>query len=122
MRLHHVSIPAPPDRIESGRDFYSGVLGLQELSQPASLDAGSVIWFKAGDGELHLFKEDSAGVGAGGRHFCLAVDDIETVRQRLISAGIQIEETTPIHNRPRFFCTDPFGNRLEISTILGDYK
>jgi catechol 2,3-dioxygenase-like lactoylglutathione lyase family enzyme len=122
MRLHHVSIPAPPEEIEDGRKFYGEILGLTEIPQPGTLDAGAVIWFEAGDGELHLFKEEIPNSQPSGRHFCFAVDDIEAVRTRLEQAGITTEETTPIPNRPRFFCQDPFGNRLEITTIQGSYR
>jgi catechol 2,3-dioxygenase-like lactoylglutathione lyase family enzyme len=122
MRLHHVSIPAPPDQIENGRTFYGEVLGLNEIPQPDSLGAGAVIWFEAGDGELHLFKEENPNSQPSGRHFCFAVDDVESIRARLEQAGIQTEDTTPIPNRPRFFCQDPFGNRLEITSILGSYR
>jgi catechol 2,3-dioxygenase-like lactoylglutathione lyase family enzyme len=122
MRLHHVSIPAPPDRITEGRAFYGDLLGMPELGQPATLEAGSVVWFQAGDGELHLFKEDSAAGVPSGRHFCFAVDDVDEIRARLEHAGVAIEDTTPIHNRPRFFCQDPFGNRLEITELRGPYQ
>lgn len=122
MRLHHVSIPAPPDQITRGREFYGDLLGMRELRQPGTLEAGSVIWFQAGDGELHLFKEESPNAQPSGRHFCFAVDDLESVRERLEAAGVTINDTTPIHNRPRFFCQDPFGNRLEVTELRGDYQ
>jgi catechol 2,3-dioxygenase-like lactoylglutathione lyase family enzyme len=122
MRLHHVSIPAPADRIGEGRAFYGDLLGMEEIPQPATLDAGSVIWFRAGDGELHLFKHALEEPDTTGRHFCLAVDSVDDMRSRLTSAGVDIEETTPIHNRPRFFCSDPFGNRLEITELRGEYQ
>lgn len=122
MRLHHVSIPAPPETIEQGRQFYGELLGMTELPQPVSLEPGSVLWFQAGDCELHLFQESPANPVATRRHFCFAVDGITDIRQRLERFGIGIEETTPIHNRPRFFCQDPFGNRLEITEIRGPYQ
>jgi catechol 2,3-dioxygenase-like lactoylglutathione lyase family enzyme len=122
MQLHHVSIPAPPDTIEQGRRFYGDLLGMTELPQPVSLESGSVFWFQAGAGELHLFKEQPGDPASSNRHFCLAVEDIADIRQRLNQAGINIEEATAIHNRPRFFCHDPFGNRLEITEILGAYR
>jgi hypothetical protein len=34
-------------------------------------------------------------------------------------AGIETTDRTPIPNRPRFFCRDPFGN---LTTIMGDYR
>jgi hypothetical protein len=37
-------------------------------------------------------------------------------------AGIETTDRTPIPNRPRFFCRDPFGNLIELTTIMGDYR
>lgn len=121
MRLHHVSIPARSDQFDSGRAFYGGILGLSEIPVPKTLGEDRVLWFQAGDCELHLFNEEDAHASGGGRHFCFAVDDLDQVRARLEDGAIATEETTPIHNRPRFFCQDPFGNRLELTQILGEY-
>lgn len=121
MRLHHVSIPAHSDQFDSGRRFYGGILGLHEIPAPKTLGQDRVLWFQAGDCELHLFNEDDERASGGGRHFCFAVEDLDQVRARLEESAIATEETTPIHNRPRFFCQDPFGNRLELTQLLGDY-
>jgi catechol 2,3-dioxygenase-like lactoylglutathione lyase family enzyme len=59
---------------------------------------------------------------AAQRHFCLEVDDIEAWRQRLEEAGVETSDQAPIRNRPRFFCRDPFGNLIELTTIQGDYR
>lgn len=123
MRLHHVSIPAQPDTMkDAGRDFYGALLGLPEIPAPESLGLDRVVWFQAGECELHLFIEEEPDTSSTGRHFCFAVDDLEKVRARLEDAGVVVEESTLIHNRPRFFCADPFGNRLELTEILGSYR
>jgi len=82
-----------------------------------------LIWFKVGeDGdELHLVAEQDPVNTGSGRHFCLVVEDLEATRARLEERGYPTEETTPIPNRPRFFCRDPFGNTIEFTTILGPY-
>lgn len=121
MRLHHVSIPVRPDGFDAGRHFYGEILGMREITPPMTLGHGRVIWFQAGECELHLFKEESPNTNSSGRHFCFAVDNLDEVRSRLVAGDIQTEETTPIHNRPRFFCHDPSGNRLELTQILGEY-
>jgi catechol 2,3-dioxygenase-like lactoylglutathione lyase family enzyme len=54
-------------------------------------------------------------------HFCLDVADLDGLRARLEEAGFEIEEADPIENRPRFFCHDPFGNRVELTSIVGPY-
>jgi catechol 2,3-dioxygenase-like lactoylglutathione lyase family enzyme len=70
--------------------------------------------------ELHFFPGDGAPGSA--RHFCLDVDDLAEARRRLTEAGHQPYDTTPIRNRPRFFCRDPFDNLIEFTTIEGDYR
>ena len=122
MRLHHVSIPVPPGQFDAGRAFYTGVFGLREIPPPASLGPGRVAWFDLGDCELHLFIEDDAHAFSSQRHLALVVDDLNRVRQRLTEHGVAIEADVPIENRPRFFVHDPFGNRVEITQILGPYQ
>jgi catechol 2,3-dioxygenase-like lactoylglutathione lyase family enzyme len=77
----------------------------------------------AGDGEreLHFLPEQDADRRSM-RHFCLEVDDVEATRRTIAAAGWQTLDETPIPNRPRFFCRDPFGNLIEVTTILGDYR
>ncbi|MBV8279483.1 MAG: VOC family protein [Verrucomicrobia bacterium] len=50
--LHHILIAA--DDLERSREFYSGVLELEEINRPAFAYPG--IWYKLGDGpqQLHI--------------------------------------------------------------------
>jgi catechol 2,3-dioxygenase-like lactoylglutathione lyase family enzyme len=122
-RLQHVSTPYPPGRVEELRAFYGGVLGLEEKPVPESLAGRGLVWFSAGEGEreLHFLPEQDVG-GRSMRHFCLEVDDVEESRRAIAAAGWETLEATPIPNRPRFFCRDPFGNLIELTTIRGDYR
>ena len=53
-------------------------------------------------------------------HFCLVVEGgLDDLRARLEAAGIETRDATPLQNRPRFFCHDPFGNLVELSRIDG---
>jgi len=36
--------------------------------------------------------------------------------------ALPVREPTPIPNRPRFLCADPFGNLVELTTIVGHYR
>ena len=120
-RLQHVSIPRPPGSERTTRYFYGGLLKLDEIPPPNSLQDDQVIWFRAGDGaELHIFAEAPLD-DRSNRHLCLVVDDLAGLRERLLEAGYQPCAVTPIPGRPRFFCRDPFGNILEFTTIEGDY-
>ncbi len=124
-RVQHVSVGRPPG---SSRDeavaFYGGVLGLPEVPVPETLDRNELAWFTVGESELHVFLEGRR-TERGGQHLCLEVADaaaLEALRRRLEAAGVHVEDTTPIRNRPRFFARDPFGNRLEFTAILGPYR
>jgi catechol 2,3-dioxygenase-like lactoylglutathione lyase family enzyme len=121
-RLQHVSTPYPPGRQDELRAFYSGLLGLDEKPAPPGLLERGIVWFAAGAGELELhFLPEPPTRSVTQRHFCLEVDDVDAWRRRLAAAGVEIEETTPIRNRPRFYARDPFGNLVELVTIQGYY-
>jgi extradiol dioxygenase family protein len=123
-RLQHVSTPYPRGRQHEVRAFYGGVLGLEEKAVPASLADLELVWFVAGNDELELhFLPDPVEPDARAqRHFCLEVEDVEAWRRRIGDAGVETSDQVPIRNRPRFFCRDPFGNLIEFTTILGDYR
>ncbi|MCB0049140.1 MAG: VOC family protein, partial [Caldilinea sp.] len=57
------------------------------------------------------------GQDHSGRHFCLAVEDVEELRDRLEAAGVTVVGDVPIPDRPRYFIRDPFGNLIELTTI-----
>lgn len=120
--LHHVSIPVRPDQLDAGREFYADVLGLEEIPAPNEFAPGRVVWFRLGDRELHLFKEEDANQPPSERHLALEVDDLDWARTRFARHGVAVEEADPIHNRPRLYVRDPFGNKLEITQILGPYR
>ena len=121
VQLQHVSIPRPPGSENLTRAFYGVLLGLPEIPAPNSIQAAEVIWFKLGeDAELHCFREEPLG-DESNRHFCLVVDDVAGIRQKLKEAGYQPYDVEVIPGRPRFFCRDPFGNIIEFTSIIGDY-
>ncbi len=100
------------------------MLGLIEKPVPASLVDQELVWFEAGspDFELHFLPDPVPPDFGAQRHFCLEVDDLESWRRKLGAAGVETSDQAPIPNRPRFFCRDPFGNLIELTTILGDYR
>lgn len=123
-RLQHTTIPMPPGGNDEARRFYGSVLGLPEKPVPSSLDATRIVWFSVSeDGdELHVLADDDADPAISGQHLCLVVDDLGGIRNALVSDGIEIGEEPAIHNRPRFSFRDPFGNKVEITEIHGDYR
>ena len=118
LRLQHVAISRPPGSDSAARAFYGSVLGLPEIPPPPNLAALELIRYTLGAGtELHIMVEEPRGQDHSGRHFCLAVDDLEELRDRLEAAGVTAVSDLPIPRRPRFFIRDPFGNLIEITSI-----
>jgi catechol 2,3-dioxygenase-like lactoylglutathione lyase family enzyme len=115
VRLQHVSIAVGADGAEAARGFYGGLLGLEERDVPPKLDPSELVWFRVGgDLELHcMLRDESPPEGA---HLCLVVDeDLDALRVRLEAAGVRTRDTEEIIGRPRFFCWDPAGNRVELT-------
>ncbi|MBX3071919.1 MAG: VOC family protein [Thermomicrobiales bacterium] len=123
LRIQHVSVPMPPGGEEEARRFYSGALGLQEKTPPVALADLDIVWFHAGaDGlEVHVFTDRTGQSPVQAQHLCLQVDALDDFRAALESRGIATEDAVAIHNRPRFFIRDPFGNQIEITQVLGAY-
>jgi catechol 2,3-dioxygenase-like lactoylglutathione lyase family enzyme len=123
-RLQHVSTPYRRGAQADVRAFYGGVLGLVEKPVPDSLAGQELVWFEAGpdEVELHFLPDPVPPDAAAQRHLCLEVSDLDGWRRKLESAGVETSDQEPIPNRPRFFCRDPFGNLIELTTILGDYR
>jgi len=120
-RVQHVSLPRPRGSDEQARRFYGELLGLEEVAPPTSLAELELIWFRLGNTELHLFIGEEVPERAAA-HVCLVVDDLDGLRSQLEAGGMVILPDIPIPNRPRCFVRDPFGNLIELTTILGSYN
>lgn len=122
--LQHVSVPMPPGGNDKAREFYGKALGLEEKTPPSTLEDQQLVWFRLGDGEqeLHVFPEEGPNGQGAGQHPCIRVENLDEWREQLARNGVEIEETTPIANRPRFFIRDPFGNRIEVTQVTGQYS
>lgn len=124
-RVQHVSIPIPAGGAPAARTFYGDVLGLREKPVPRSLDAASLTWFDVGadEHELHLFVDEDFRNRSTAQHLCFEVDDLMAMRETIERAGVRLEpEPTDIHNRPRAFVRDPFGNLIELTQIDGPFE
>lgn len=122
-RLQHTSITMPPGGNDTARSFYTGVLGLREIPTPVTMRQDRLVWFSVSDDgdELHVLVEDDFEPNMNGQHLCLVVDDLAGMRSRLEKAGVEIGHEPDIAFRPRFSFRDPFGNKIEITEINGDY-
>jgi catechol 2,3-dioxygenase-like lactoylglutathione lyase family enzyme len=112
LSLDHVQIALPPGVEEQARAFYGGLLGLVEVAKPATLRARGGVWYQVGALQLHL------GVETGFRparkaHPAFVVADVERLRRHLEAKGVIVHVDDALPGRSRFYCDDPFGNRLE---------
>ncbi|MDA1000024.1 MAG: VOC family protein, partial [bacterium] len=116
--MHHISVAV--DDLEEARDFYAGLLELAEIERPPLPNPG--YWFQAGACQLHLTERPPEarggvvpGTGAGETHFAFAAKDVEPVKRRLETAGVEVRDgiNSAIGLRQLFF-RDPSRNLVEV--------
>jgi catechol 2,3-dioxygenase-like lactoylglutathione lyase family enzyme len=112
LTLDHVQIAMPVGGEAAARDFFGGLLGLDEIAKPAELAARGGCWFALGSLQLHL-GIDVDFRAATKAHVALRSNVLADVQQRLTDAGHLAIADTPVDGRARFFTADPFGNRIE---------
>jgi catechol 2,3-dioxygenase-like lactoylglutathione lyase family enzyme len=113
--LDHVQLAAPEGCEAAARSFYGGLLGLIEIEKPASLRRRGGAWFAVGAQQLHVGVE--AGFAPARKaHPALRVDSetLEELAARLQLAGVGVLWDEELADVRRFYCEDPWGNRLEL--------
>src|ERR1700723_1034159 len=104
------------------RPFYQELLGLEPLERPANTDSGNPgAWYQCGVQQLHLTTEkDASSINRKSRrHPAFRVADLEALRQKLETAGVEIIAGNRFPGQERFFVRDPWGNRLEFVERTG---
>jgi catechol 2,3-dioxygenase-like lactoylglutathione lyase family enzyme len=110
--IHHVQLACPPGTEPTLRQFYNGVLGLDEIDKPSALAARGGCWFRGQGIELHLGVEQHFRP-ARKAHPGLLVRDLDDWARRLQSAGYPVTFDDDFPGMRRFYSEDPHGNRLE---------
>ncbi|HUQ31001.1 MAG TPA: VOC family protein [Pyrinomonadaceae bacterium] len=111
-RLDHVQICIPVGEEERAREFYTRVLGLEEIEKPEALKPNGGLWFKVADIQLHIGVEE--GRSKSKRHPAFEVEGLEEIRLHLQENRVRIKEETPVPGLNRFSFLDPFDNRIEL--------
>lgn len=111
--IDHVQLAMPVGAEELARQFYSGVLGLDEIAKPAMLAVRGGAWFACGASQLHL-GADSAFVAAKKAHPALIVTDFAAFAAHLQARGVTVQDEPEVAGRRRATIADPFGNRVEL--------
>lgn len=119
LSIQHIALTVPSARLDEARRFYTDVLGLEERVRPEAELGRPGIWYQIGALELHIEARDGGPAQDADHHPALVVDDLAGLRTLLENNSIEIIEAQPLSDRERFFCRDPFGNRLEFLTEPG---
>ena len=113
-RVNHVTVAVPAGQHETVKSFYGGILGLKEVTPPATVNgAYDILWFQWLDVLLHIDFTPPWFKPAENRHLAVEVDDIAAARDYLEKRGAEIREAVVIPDRVRFYVLDPFGNYFE---------
>lgn len=111
-RLDHVQLCIPFGEEERAREFYTRILGLEEIEKPDVLKPRGGLWFKIADIQLHIGVEDVEGKSK--RHPAFEVEGLEEIRAHLEEHQVRIKDEPSIPGARRFSFFDPFGNRIEL--------
>lgn len=148
--IHHIGVSVPD--LEKAREFYIDLLGGVEEVAPLQWadnpfidavvglkdSAARQFFCRLGNTHIEVFEyskprsadqDPDKGVhNFGYTHFALQVDDIQTVYQRLLNAGIRVHTPPSMdgitvdadgnkHGYAATYCRDYFGNAFEIMEI-----
>ena len=112
--LDHVQVAIPRGGEALAREFYAGILGLEEVTKPAELASRGGAWFKNGLVQIHLGVEADF-VPARKAHPGLVCEQYDALLERLADCGVDVApDPSPFNGKRHCYIADPFGNRIEI--------
>ncbi len=113
-RIDHVQLAMPEGEEDRAREFYVGVLGLQEVTKPPELAKRGGCWFVSGDVHVHLGVEPDFRP-AKKAHPAFRCAGYDGFIKRLSEQGIRVvSDEVPLDGKAHCYVADPFGNRLEL--------
>lgn len=111
--LDHVQVAIPVGGEPTAREYYSAVLGMEEIAKPPALAVRGGCWFTSGGAVLHLGVEEPFAP-AKKAHPAFLVTDLDALAAALGERGASITRSDgELPGIRRFHTFDPFGNRLE---------
>ncbi|MDP5208883.1 VOC family protein [Microbulbifer sp. 2205BS26-8] len=120
MQLDHFNIAAPMEILIRVRDFYKAVLGLAEGNRPHFARRGFWLY---GNGRpiVHLIEGDTKEqpVAPYLDHIAFHTDDLQPIKERLGSLGIDCEQMlVPGGRIEQLIFYDPVGIKVEVNASL----
>jgi catechol 2,3-dioxygenase-like lactoylglutathione lyase family enzyme len=130
--LHHVAVSVSD--LARAKQFYGGVLGLEEIPRPAFPFDGA--WYRVGNQEVHLIvsRDPTLRTGKGvtleDGHFALRVKSFRAALAHLQSKGMRETADEPgrsmrvnpssVTGYPQIHVLDPDRNVIEINAATRD--
>jgi catechol 2,3-dioxygenase-like lactoylglutathione lyase family enzyme len=114
--LDHVQLAAPPGCEPEARRFFGDLLALTEVQKPPALTPRGGVWFSLGGAQqLHIGVEEPFSPSRKA-HPALRVapGQLDALADRLSAAGAKVIWDDALPSDRRFYCEDPWGNRLEL--------
>jgi catechol 2,3-dioxygenase-like lactoylglutathione lyase family enzyme len=110
--IHHVQLGSPAGSEAVARAFWKDLLGFEEIPKPPALAPRGGCWFRGHGIEIHVGIESDFRPAVKS-HPGLLVDDIDAWAARLAASGRAVAWDAAYPGMRRFYCADPFGNRIE---------
>lgn len=111
-KIDHILIAAPKGSEEAARQFFTKILSFKEVEKPDSLKRRGGVWFANENIQIHIGIEEPF-IPAKKAHPAFEVENIENLKQHLLTQGITVQDDENLPGAKRFFIFDPFGNRIE---------
>ncbi len=111
-QLDHIQLCIPIGEEQKGREFYCGILGMEEIDKPDALKKNGGFWLQLKGFQIHIGTE--VMIGHSKRHPAFEVEDLDDVRQYLDQLGVKIKEDGKTPGLNRFSIFDPWQNRIEL--------
>ncbi|HWA54248.1 MAG TPA: hypothetical protein VG816_08765 [Solirubrobacterales bacterium] len=109
-----MQIAAPTGCEAEARHFFGDLIGLPEIEKPEPLRQRGGVWFAVGEHQLHVGVEAEFTPALKAHPaFSLSPVDLELLAGRLTGAGRELTWDSSMPDQRRFYCQDPWGNRLE---------
>ena len=115
-RLNHIQICIPKNTEQRAKEFYCGILGLDEIDKPDALKANGGFWLLMNDIQIHIgteYQQENADCQSK-RHPAFEVEDLDKVKKYLLGQGVKIKEDQKIPGFKRFSLFDYWHNRMEL--------
>lgn len=111
--IHHIQLAMPEGSEAQARNFYAGVLSLDEIEKPESLRSRGGVWFTSNGVEVHLGVEKQFSP-AKKAHPAFRVASLDEAITTLSRHGVNFRRDIDLPGLRRVYVDDPFGNRIEI--------